>query len=238
MQSSASNSFTTEFTAEGTHSITAKLFDSSGKQIAEARALASPPTKTIVPPAANRLALLQKTVTVGGNLAGKDTFKRWTNTTGEQLTTPTAVSQFWIPYQSINSKHEIPITWNGTTFSGKYGYGTAQAGQVQEVSGTVSPDGNLLITLISSYRSTNYGSNWTSETITKVELKNMPLSSPYKDAAHARFEQRGVDIQKYVSKMEHSNTTLRNGQKESSYTFASRDWTLPDTFLAIEFKGP
>ena len=43
----------------------------------------------------------------------------------------------------------------------------------------------------------------------------MPLSSPYKDAAHARFEQRGVDIQKYVSKMEHSNTTLRNGRERS-----------------------
>ncbi|MCX6006617.1 MAG: hypothetical protein NTZ34_05055, partial [Chloroflexi bacterium] len=107
--------------------------------------------------------------------------------------------------------------------------------------GTVSGDGNTLISIVYTFRSfststsTDFGTA-ESEYNNKVELKNMPLTSPSSDAIKASFWRRGVDIQNYVSKMEDSNTVVRNGKLESSRTFFSRDWTWPDTQLEITFE--
>jgi hypothetical protein len=123
-----------------------------------------------------------------------------------------------------------PITWNDTKFSGTRS-STDAAGTTmnQTIAGTVSTDGNTLLTL--SCRLKVEGTDQSTSVI--IEMQNIPFT--YIDGMLLGFYPPNPDIQKYIVKLEHTVQNKYMGAVYHSSTYLSPVWTS-DASLEIRFR--
>jgi hypothetical protein len=248
-QSSTSNTFKTKFTAADNYQIGVKLISGDGKEMASATAsvviegasptpsasptpdieVDSPTPSASTPTAPNNLPYLLLSNKLTGRVSGLmnyDIFKDGTTTN--------------IHDYDGGFGWEIPITWSGTSFSGKthdvWGEkGAAHGESTSEISGTVSADGNTLLTLTYSYADVSYlyysyteadSQRWTKS----ISLQNMPLDQGRVDGYRPLyFTSYGSDAQKCIVSIAEHNTSIENGKKKFEETYLSHDWSAMDT---------
>ena len=139
-------------------------------------------------------------------------------------TTDVEYKRYSVPSDDSNNM-AMGIQWNGTSFTGK-----PANPQIDEVvTGTVSADGETLLSLVDTFNSrssdTDSQGNTQSYTYTRtVKLKNVPLKVLDSSSQSDDFSQSGVDIQKYVESCSVHSTTTQNGQPYSDTTIGPPVW--------------
>jgi len=129
---------------------------------------------------------------------------------------------FWTLY--------TPITWDGVNFSGTRTDTPMGVTQTETLSGTVSPDGNTLLTLTSKLQSDSAIEH---KTVTIV-LQNVPLS--YVNGIMVNdVDLSSATVQKYVVSLDNSFTDVANGAIYFSNTFKSPVWDN-NSNLSISFR--
>ncbi len=147
LQKGASKTLAKSFPAPGFYTISVKLLDSTGKEILEAQSNINIQTKK-----PSQLSQLQKFNRVNGHATGKYTYETWT---AEKTSTEVYGYSFEIPWKNYPQDGPMPITWSGSTFSGKIEYNKDGNIFTAEVSGSVSEDGTLInsVTYKDTYKS-------------------------------------------------------------------------------------
>ena len=123
-----------------------------------------------------------------------------------------------------------PITWDDTKFSGTRSSKDAAGTKMnQTIAGTVSKDGNTLLTLSCSLKveATDQSTSVT------IEMQNIPLN--YVDGKLYSFYLPNPDIQKYVVKLEHTVLSKYMGNVYHSSTYLTPVWTSDDS-IEIRFR--
>jgi hypothetical protein len=146
VQSSANDKLTTKFPNEDTYTISVKQLDGTGKELQSAEATAN----------------IKKAVAAPAGIGDTRFVRFWTkvdNSGGNDY-------GFGVS--------NIPITWNGSTFSGNYSGPSLAPGNttaVSQISGTVSADGKTIVKLSYSDQTT-----WDEKTTVdnNVEYKDLP----------------------------------------------------------------
>jgi len=124
-----------------------------------------------------------------------------------------------------------PITWDDTKFSGARSSKDAAGTKMnQTIAGTVSKDGNTLLTLSCNLKVE--GSD--QSTSVTIEMKNIPLA--YVDNKLYSFYLPNPDIQKYVVKLEHTVLSKYMGAVYHSSTYLTPVWTNDDS-IEIRFRN-
>lgn len=131
--------------------------------------------------------------------------------------------------------HGVPIAWSGTAFAGHLEEQGAGEDITDTVQGSVSADGNTLVSLVYSRRviRTAY-SNGTAYTVT---LKDVPLASASRVGA---FQGNGADLQRYVAGVQYLDGQVSGGQIISNFEYVGTDWTAggaQSPTLKLSFDG-
>ncbi|MDO8530707.1 MAG: hypothetical protein Q7T26_00850 [Dehalococcoidia bacterium] len=125
------------------------------------------------------------------------------------------------------------ITWSGATFSFKDSVRQGEFGYTQDLTGTVSADGQTLLSATYTWWRLDrqgFDDNTRKLITARMVLSNVPLPSFAKD---------GPDVQKYVTSIEYKYkyTNLKDPSKNSEKTYVSGDWSAPKTRLFVAFTG-
>ncbi len=138
----------------------------------------------------------------------------------------------------------IPITWQNTTFSGSQKLPIKDGVEViKSLSGTVSPDGNTILSLIYTSKITSY-TDWTNPapanqwqvTTDKMVLKDIPIRYPNNDILDLT-EIKGKTVQQYIVEIA-SEVTDFDPKKQVMYhkiTYVSPLWN-EDSSLVVRFR--
>lgn len=166
-------------------------------------------TSTPVSNSPNNLDLLQQNKFLTGRFYGLMTFKF----SGTTFTFPTELQ--------IAS---VPVTWMGELFNGKLEEVGPGEDVTDEVHGSVSSDGNWLVTLYYSRQILRTSNN--TGTFFRVTFRNVPIMKQVNGVVTevGTFEKDGADLQKYVEKIEYIDGTLNGNQIVPTSSYLSTDW--------------
>ena len=178
------------------------------------------PTLTLtpsVPPTQNNLASILQTNQYSASL---DAVFKVNNMDGSTQADKT----YFIPGTTVGvSDQWINITWSGTSFSGSR---APKSYFSDEISGTVSSDGNTLVTLDykSHYISTDTSSGvpWIIEETIEIRLQNVPISP---GGPLFMTIVNGSGVQSCVATITDHTTNVKNGQQISESTLVSPVWS-------------
>lgn len=190
----------------GDHTITVNLYDLSQKLLGTAES--SVHINAVV---VSNLLKLQQLKSISGAFFGKNTYSL---STGGEMVNGSSIGA-----------PSIPITWSGTSFSGKMTVEDNNSPSTDEIQGTVSVDGNTLQSLKFTHSDYNYGGygksspNYTMYT-KSMQLQNVPLSQ----YEIGKGLVSGPATQACVIKLEYNETTFKNGVKSYEKTYVSTDW--------------
>ncbi len=163
---------------------------------------------------ASKLPLLQKTLGIQLGLTGSHTYKVWQapNNTTTQIK-ETAIS---CPQSISGEIRSMPISWNGTNFSGKFSYGPVDNQVVYTVSGSVSADGETLTNLTYSWVRKSKGTNSYSDQTVKIAVAGIPIWNPIS----------GAGVSKFITSISDVYTNhYTGGEKRDDIQYVSSDWT-------------
>ena len=177
-QSNTSTSYSASFKTDGSHKVSVKLVDSTGKEIQEAEAAVT------IKSAGNTPALVRDCKYISFLLNPKTNFVH--NFYKDDIARKNADTQ--TPPKYVVNQVNIPVTWSGVNFSGKYKgkptndwYSNRNTSSVSPdyiedctISGRVTADGKtisqLKMTLIYTLASEGYVENW------QYEFTDIPLT--------------------------------------------------------------
>jgi hypothetical protein len=194
VQNNTQNTYTLKNAAANKYTISVTVYDSAKKSLGSATATATiAVAPTPAPPAASNLATLQKFRYLQVELkTSAGTFETVEN---GKSRTGSGEKKYTVPYMWEGTIVKLPVTWEGTTF--KY----QRAGDKENFTGTVSPDGNTVLTF-------NYQC---AGTITPFNIKqqllmtNMPLNWKNAMSYMVSFEETSTSLNKYVKNVEWSS---------------------------------
>ncbi len=123
-----------------------------------------------------------------------------------------------VSYPTDLAVPQVPVIWSGTSFSGTLHESGPGEDITDRVAGTISADGNVLVSLAYSrqvLRTTNSG------TAFSVSLASVPLDI---GASPGTYVYSGASIQGYVSGINYADGTIVSGQIVASTIYVSTDW--------------
>jgi hypothetical protein len=129
-----------------------------------------------------------------------------------------AVTQTF-PFPAEFDLPQMPITWNGPSFSGRTEEGGPGEDVTDQVGGNVSSDGSIVESLVYSRRIMRQSQH--NGTYYRLTLQNLPVSS-------GSFVKAGADLRQYVAKLEYAEGNIVNGEISPNVTVTSVDWTNPN----------
>ncbi len=203
-QSGSGTTLTTKFAAEGKYTIAVKVLDKDSKAVGTAQSAANI-GKAASPTPSNVAANFQKTTRVRITVTTQATSDSTNHREGTHIASP-GVFSITAPFD--NSEGNIPITWSGTSFSGKSDYMVGNnSHRVHEISGTISADGKTISAKYSYERRDGAGtvllSNWSAS----FELTNTQLNT-----TAGTMVQNGETTGKSVTKFDYRFTTNYEGK--------------------------
>lgn len=180
VQSGESDTLTTQFSSEGSYTVSARLLDGDGKEVATGQATAN--IKKPVAAASGKLAMLQKT----------NRFQLDLETWGNYLvafgpTTPDTIQQ---PFRILVPQN-TEIVWSGTSFSGK--------GDGFQFQGTISPDGSEIATFENTVAN--------GATTASLKLAHVPLKVDEANRVAIPDSARAAQLQKAVVSVAYHDVT-------------------------------
>jgi len=190
----------------GDHTVTVNLYDLSHKLLGTADS-----TIHIDALIVSNLPKLQQMRSISGAFFGKNTYSL---STGGEMVNGSSIGA-----------PSIPITWSGTSFSGKLTVEDNNSPSTDEIQGSVSNDGKTLQSLTFTHSDYNYGGygksnpNYTMYT-KSMQLQNVPLSQ----YEIGKGLVSGPATQACVVKLEYKETSFKNGVKSYEKTYVSTDW--------------
>ncbi|NQT74231.1 MAG: PKD domain-containing protein [Chloroflexi bacterium] len=163
-------------------------------------------------------------------------FHKWHVTLGEEMATYT----YELAAPATWAQSSFPITWDGTSFYGELGSGSPETiGTLNTIQGTVSPDGTVVTSIVTSYRFRDEGTDWITTRSKDMEFANIPLECWYPASEPPECSKstwiRGDAVQQHVVKIEVEEQTTRNGQLEYDYSYVSTNWSADPT-LIVSFR--
>jgi hypothetical protein len=219
VQGATPNTLKTTFKTAGKHTVTVKVLDGTGKELAKAQSTANIGNLTTT---ANNLALIQKYGYMEASVMTNSLIHEY-NLYNKPIDVDKQTNvAFWTLY--------TPITWDGVKFSGTRTDTPMGVTATETLSGTVSPDGNTLLTLTSKLQTDSAIEH---KTVTMV-LQNVPLS--YVNGIMVNdVSLSSATVQKYVVSLDNSFTDVANGAIYFSNTFKSPVWDN-NSNLSISFR--
>ena len=223
-KSAAEASFQNTFTAEGPFTVTLRAL-LAGKEIAK---FDSNGTITQVTPTssnstpANNLAIIQKYSYMEATVYTNSIVHEY-----DKYNKPTDVDkQANFSFGTLYT----PITWDGVKFSGtRTDTATIGSTVTETLSGTVSPDGNTLLTLTSKLLIDNS----TDHQLVTIVLQNIPLS--YINGTLNDVGLTSANVQKYVVSLENNLTSVDKGATYRTYNYKSPMWDN-NSNLTVTFR--
>ncbi|MDD4986002.1 MAG: PKD domain-containing protein [Dehalococcoidales bacterium] len=225
-----------QFSELGNYTVSLEVYDAGSEELfGQATAHVS-----IEPESRNLLSVLQTFTTFRAGLQCTDVYDQWSATSGDSTTTNT-----WgweIPWDG--SEKRMDITWNGTSFSGTLLWGDPnRVGYIQELSGTVSPDGTIVESLVFSYRSRDEGTGdmkWVKNKTVNLEFTDLPLDwhqGQEDRQGELRCEFNDAEVASHVVGIEHNHEEVHTTapDRDLSYSYVSTDWSQ-DARLFILFE--
>ncbi len=162
----------------------------------------------------SKLALLQKTLGIQLNLTGSHTYKVWQ--APNNATTQIKDKAISCPQSISGEIRSMPISWNGTNFSGKFSYGPVDNQVVYTVNGSVSADGETLTNLTYSWVSKSKGTNSYSDQTVKIAVAGIPIWNAIS----------GAGVSKFITSISDVYTNhYTGGEKRDDIQYVSSDWT-------------
>jgi hypothetical protein len=168
--SASPNTLKTTFKSDGTHIITVKSLDSSGKEIGQAKSIV-----TIKSASGFKLEDLQKMSHLGGTMEATVNLLDWQASGQAQM--KSMIGYNFPLWRELPKQPNLKLTWNGTTFKGN-SVDPADPKSTHEVSGTVSADGQTLLTLSYKglWKAPTNSAGYSEYLVQTVTLRNVPLS--------------------------------------------------------------
>lgn len=115
----------------------------------------------------------------------------------------------------------VPITWSGTSFTGRLEEAGPGEDITDEVNGTVLADGSAAESVTYSRKVIRSGAgNGTAYT---VVIHNVPLGP--QPQAIGGFEKIGAEVQKFVASIAYAGGPLSGGEVVPNTKYVSTDWT-------------
>jgi hypothetical protein len=229
-QSSGSNTFKTAFTKKGDYTVSVWA-GASGMELGKAETKVTIKETVTTTTPMNNLTKLQTANNLRGLVSTKSTF---TETRQNQPET----TKLFDPYTYAIQGNGAPIVWKDTSFSGESIINESNGIKTQTISGTVSPDGNTVLTLTYAFQHTIYfdpakpSEDYCKKISKKIILQNVPLKYDY---AIGRFTMKSSDIQKYVVKLENIDREYEKGINYYSFTSTSYEWnSASDIMVTFE----
>jgi hypothetical protein len=141
-----------------------------------------------------------------------------------------SISNTTTSYPTELAVPQVPITWNGLSFSGNLQESGVGEDVTDTVNGSVSADGKTLVQLVYSrqiMRTTATGTYYS------ITLQSVPLNA---GTIAGLFNYSGANIQGYVKAINYIDGPIVSGQINAITTYISADWanTQPPT-LSLTF---
>ena len=126
------------------------------------------------------------------------------------------VSEFAVP--------NVPITWAGSSFSGNLEEAGPGEDVLDEVYGSASDGGDIILSLVFSKRITSTVTG--KGTFFRITLKNIPITKVSGSSVIVGiFDGSGPSLQNYIAKIESIDGYISNGQIVPVTTYVSTDWS-------------
>jgi hypothetical protein len=208
-------SLTISFPNEGTHTISAKVVDSTGGIVMQAQATAVIKTLPTTATVANNLKALQQMKQFNGFLQGGYKVKEGTEPVPFDV---------YMPLSWGTPPSKINIIWNGASFSGTLTTPGSGVGTVTNtVSGTVSDDGNTL-SFVFTFRwdtsNTNGDKVNTGEWTHTLQIENLPFEKDISgNFSQFHVGKYGSALKPYLVKYEEHSISYTNGKLISEKTY-------------------
>ena len=208
-------SLTISFPNEKTHTISARVVDSTGGIMMQAQATAVIKTSPTTTPVVNNLKALQQMKQFDGFLQGGYKAKEGTEPVPFDV---------YMPLSWGTPPPKIDIIWNGASFSGTLTTPGSGGGTVTNtVSGTVSDDGNKLSFVFTSKWDTSntIGDKVnTGEWTHTIQIENLPfdkdISGNFSQFSAGKY---GSELKPYLVKYEEHSISNTNGKLISEKTY-------------------
>ena len=137
------------------------------------------------------------------------------------------VSEFVVP--------KIPINWAGSSFTGNLEEAGPGEDVFDEVYGSASDSGDILLSLVFSKRITSTVTG--KGTFFRITLQNIPIITVSGSSVSVgTFDGIGPSLQNYIVKIEYIDGYISNGQIVPVTTYVSTDWsnTNPGQMPALQ----
>lgn len=231
-EETTANQVSYQFTESGRYTISLAVYnEDTGELFDRATSVVS-----IMPESKDLLSIMQNFTTFRFAFNSDNTYQDWRVGQGESTSTDNGGIS--IPQYGVGDG-TMPITWNGTSFTGTLPHGDPDdRGRLDEVSGTVSPDGTMVENIIYSYRLRDYGTNWSSTETINLEIANIPLiwrTGSEDRQSELKCELHGSEVQSHVTLVEIYEETVRNGELEKTREYVSTDWSQ-EMSLYVTFR--
>jgi hypothetical protein len=196
--------------------------------VAPTTSVAKPGPKTSQSPVKNYLAQLQMLNTLNVKISGSSRFTAWTTDGARGVN---SIGQ-------IVSIDNISVSWNGTSFSGVWATVPLDVPLNNpndhrmvggaNVTGTVSADGNTLLTLDYSYNVKEYFDRVLNNIdyglhTRQIQLQNVPLNDP--EAGIGYFEGKGRLAHNYIRKLAYLDQEYLKAKLAYEYKYSYTYWS-------------
>lgn|GEM_PF-1021777 len=244
--SKGDGNFTITFSDGDSHTVKVALVDSNLKPLADAEAnitmKSAAATSSTSPPSSsatsaplststdNQLIKLQQTSTFLGDWSAMASSTELNIDTGNSSGS-VSISCNIPPAVTGLTVRKINITWNGTSFSGTTGPTAANPYVTDKLTGTVSEDGKILLTLeySSRYYKKGGGDTGAHEENQHIQLKNVPIG------ANCAFSDAFANPQKYLTAWGFQTATYDGKGVKHQERICTADPNVKTAYLAITF---
>ena len=221
-QAATSNTLKATFKTSGAHTVLLKALDSTGKEIGQAKSVVTVKSAPSASTSPNNLAILQKYGYVEASVNTSSQVHEYNKYNKPPDVDKQANVNFWTIY--------TPLTWDGVKFSGTKTDNLMGSTAVEALSGTVSPDGNTILTLTSHLQ---IDSTIEHHTVNMV-FQNIPLT--YINGVLQFVDITSANVQKNVVSLENNLTDVDSkGETYNSVTFKSPAWDN-NSHLDVQFR--
>jgi len=222
IQTDTQKTFKTIFKSAGKHTVGLKLLDAAGKELQKAESTANIKDAPSASGPVNNLAILQKYGYLEASVLTNSQVHEYNKYNKPTDVDKQANVNFWTIY--------TPLTWDGVKFSGTKTDNLMGSTAVEALSGTVSPDGNTILSLTSHLQ---IDSTIEHHTVNMV-LQNIPLT--YINGVLQFVDITSGNVQKNVVSLENNLTDVDSkGETYNSVTFKSPTWDN-NSHLDVQFR--